>query len=353
MIENYYDILGLIPSATPAEIKRAYAQKIRQYSNESHPEQFQLIRKAYEVLSKAKERADYDKRLRSGNRHESQLNQAQSYMKQGDYAQARILLDGLEKEDPNDDSVLFLLGALYDLQELHSEALPYWERLKSLYPDDPVYAVRLCRTCFQLERIRESIQSLTTYIERKKELDLQDLDVLVDLFFIGYYVQEDELFQMAERQIKKLASSNRNRESVLVVLVGTLEEFELSHPFNQPLLQLINDLNLYDDPEVIAFVETRTAQIQSAPSAASIGGYSSGHTVAASATEGEEERPKRSILLAIIIGIIMSIIATPIVGIIAGFVAYFYSEQIKTILSCLGCLVIVILVIGAIVISNL
>lgn len=47
---TYYDILGLEPGASQAEIKRAYFKMVRQYSPEADPEQFQKIREAYEQL---------------------------------------------------------------------------------------------------------------------------------------------------------------------------------------------------------------------------------------------------------------------------------------------------------------
>ena len=49
-MSTYYDILGLEPGASQAEIKRAYFKMVRQYSPEADPEQFQKIREAYEQL---------------------------------------------------------------------------------------------------------------------------------------------------------------------------------------------------------------------------------------------------------------------------------------------------------------
>ncbi len=51
-MNTYYDILGLEPDASQAEIKKAYFKMVRQHSPESDPEQFQKIREAYEQLKK-------------------------------------------------------------------------------------------------------------------------------------------------------------------------------------------------------------------------------------------------------------------------------------------------------------
>lgn len=57
-MSTYYDILGLEPGASQAEIKKAYFRLVRQHSPESDPEQFQKIREAYEQLKKGGETQD-------------------------------------------------------------------------------------------------------------------------------------------------------------------------------------------------------------------------------------------------------------------------------------------------------
>ena len=46
----HYEILGLTPDATPAEVKKAYFRLVRQYTPEKSPDMFQKIRRAYDVL---------------------------------------------------------------------------------------------------------------------------------------------------------------------------------------------------------------------------------------------------------------------------------------------------------------
>ncbi|WP_078543753.1 J domain-containing protein [Litchfieldia alkalitelluris] len=60
MESSYYDLLELPQDASLAEVRKAYITKIRQYPNESYPEKFKLIRKAYDVLSNPNTRREYD-----------------------------------------------------------------------------------------------------------------------------------------------------------------------------------------------------------------------------------------------------------------------------------------------------
>lgn len=55
-----YRVLGVASAANQADIKRAYFALIRQYSPETAPEEFKLIRAAYEKIKDAARRTETD-----------------------------------------------------------------------------------------------------------------------------------------------------------------------------------------------------------------------------------------------------------------------------------------------------
>ncbi len=67
MKRDYYQVLGVPREATPEEIKRAYRRLALQYHPDRNPgnkeseEQFKEATEAYEVLSNAERRAEYDR----------------------------------------------------------------------------------------------------------------------------------------------------------------------------------------------------------------------------------------------------------------------------------------------------
>lgn len=58
-MQTPYDILDVSETATDIEIKSAYLQKVKQYTPEQAPEQFQIIRKAFEKIQTHRQRLGY------------------------------------------------------------------------------------------------------------------------------------------------------------------------------------------------------------------------------------------------------------------------------------------------------
>jgi curved DNA-binding protein CbpA len=59
MSENH-TLLGLLPGATPAEIKAAYHAKLKEFPAHKHPQEFKSIRSAYEALQKESQQTNED-----------------------------------------------------------------------------------------------------------------------------------------------------------------------------------------------------------------------------------------------------------------------------------------------------
>lgn len=58
--DNLYRRLGTRSNISQARIREKYVARLREFPPETHPEEFRIIREAYEILSNPETRADYD-----------------------------------------------------------------------------------------------------------------------------------------------------------------------------------------------------------------------------------------------------------------------------------------------------
>jgi DnaJ-class molecular chaperone len=59
-MSEHYILLGLLPGATPAEIKAAYHSKLKEFPAHKYPQEFKAIRSAYEAMQKESQQTNED-----------------------------------------------------------------------------------------------------------------------------------------------------------------------------------------------------------------------------------------------------------------------------------------------------
>ncbi|MEK3887987.1 J domain-containing protein [Bacillus sp. FSL K6-3431] len=151
---TYYEILEVDYEATEEEIKRAYHRKIRMYTNEKHPEEFKLIRKAYEILSNANERIAYDQMFHPESIYDNVLDHILQLIEQSEYEDA---LDLVKQEMVNGDPSMDLLRADIVCEYMLGNIAYVLRQLKSMQPmteDD--YMFRYYYTIYSHQQIEQN-----------------------------------------------------------------------------------------------------------------------------------------------------------------------------------------------------
>src|SRR5579862_5090896 len=90
---DFYAVLEVARGSDERAVKKAYFRLVRQFSPETHPDEFRRIREAYEVLSNPATRREYDHVTQYGTAIGGALRAGVEAMERGDLrgAQAEFL----------------------------------------------------------------------------------------------------------------------------------------------------------------------------------------------------------------------------------------------------------------------
>lgn len=109
-VENYYKILGTRANATQTTIKKKYIESVKTFPPETHPEEFQRIRRAYETLHDPARRSEYDMFRKYGGKLEKLMNEAHRYKELEQWDKAIDLLNKARKITPNNVQICIMLA---------------------------------------------------------------------------------------------------------------------------------------------------------------------------------------------------------------------------------------------------
>lgn len=134
---DHYSLLELSATATPDEIKRAYARAIRK--NQKDSEKLAQIHAAYATLSDPKARAQYDALKHHGGEIDTIMEQVQTCFEREEWSEAirnlkKVFVIAPELEEPQNQ-----LGQAFLYNEQHNEAIRVFEKLTASSSDTPLY----------------------------------------------------------------------------------------------------------------------------------------------------------------------------------------------------------------------
>ncbi|ADU31950.1 J domain-containing protein [Evansella cellulosilytica] len=377
---SYYEILGVEPSTPSSDIRKAYVRKIRQYPNETHPKEFQLIRKAYEVLSDESQRAAYDSSGQNDDEYERLFSEAMAMMNNGKYYQASNLFNDIivrypgdrvaryykalslieinssDKalaiakqlliEDPNNVDYMELTVLAHEKEKNHDQAIRLLEKLIDRYPEKSEYYLRLSNIFVDTHQYTMSARTL----EKKliKGETIQDFPLLQELFFIYYLDNSYEKGRRVLYRLRNLPQNENERQQMLDWLMDTCDGITPRHHCYDDLVELIRTVNASQYQVVNNWLRQADAAVQTAATSAPVYNETynqpNNHNNTTTYNQsGTVDDGRGSVFAAVVIGIIASLIFTPFVGIIIGFVYYYNARLIKTVVGCLVGIIIFII----------
>lgn len=280
---NYYEILGIDPSASSEDIRKAYVKKIREFPNQTHPDEFQKIREAYEVLKDDKSRADYDRvALDDGQytllltraldeMHKGNYDYAQElledmledypddpsvrnklsecYYQQGDYHRAKQLISQLILEDPHYESYHYNLALIYQRLDEHTKAIKQYEKLLDMNPDESNYYLSLSGIYIGQQNYEASARVLERKLSRGKETII-DFPLLSELFFLTYLLNKSIYRKQVIQRIKALPQNELEKDSLINMLIDECSQLSDDNDALLELIPMVRELNGGQDASV-------------------------------------------------------------------------------------------------------
>ncbi|MDP4086694.1 MAG: tetratricopeptide repeat protein [Bacillota bacterium] len=384
--KNYYELLEINQNASMNEIRKAYYVKIREFSNETHPEEFQLLTKAYKTLSDEDSRKHCDHDINNNGAYTKLFKQAmeamnkdnytsaiqllknmlQSYPKDiaiqqhiascylslENYEEAKRILLVLEKSDSDDEETLDLMGqTYYGLKNFH-QAKDYYQRLIQANPNEVNYYLNLSDIYFNLNELHQSLKILEDKLKQGIET-VSDFPLLRQMYFITMVKDDESYHKSIIVRIKSLPKNSEEKMSLLRMLIDICGSISNDNNAYKELVHLVKDINSYEFQEVNEWVKEAESHIRSDliyygdPRPAN---YSSTHSTN---TYQPVEDERGSILFSIFLGIVASFIFTPFIGIIIGFLWYYNAMKLKKMLGVLAIVAIVVIILGVMILSKM
>ena len=200
-IENYYKILGTNAGASQETIKRKYIELVKAFPPETHPEEFQRIRRAFETLRNPVKRKEYDLMRKYGNRIEKIMEEAQKCMEEEQWEKASNLLRQAMKISPGNVPIYIALAMValqLDDQETFNEQFRLAGELVA--EEEKVLMLALkAKFLVENERAEEALKILDNTRKMYPEYEEQ----LRDVYMAAYEElgRDKELWKLAESSI--------------------------------------------------------------------------------------------------------------------------------------------------------
>lgn len=156
---DFYKVLGVSPTATDEEVKRAYRELVKKYHPDNYAnnpledlavQKMQEINEAYESITQMRSGKTTQQSTSNTNHSDtnSQFPDIRKLITQNRITEAEEILDGITQNKRNAEWY-FLKGSIYYSRGWLEEALTHFSEAARLNPSNPEYQAALSRMMWQ------------------------------------------------------------------------------------------------------------------------------------------------------------------------------------------------------------
>lgn len=225
-VENLYKILGVRANATPETIRKSYIESVKRFPPETHPEEFQQVRRAYETLRDPDRRSEYDLMRKYGGQIEAIMEEAFELMEAERWEKAAGLLRKALELAPHDLRVRLALGqALLELGDDQAFREQFQAAYEQAPPDRKIRVLAIqAKILLDEERPEEAL----VILEDARRLHPEQSHLLQWLCLEVYREldREDELWDLVQSMLPAPEEQTPEQIDVFVIYINTLIDLE-------------------------------------------------------------------------------------------------------------------------------
>ena len=261
--ENLYKILGTRSNIGQDRIKEKYIVKLREFPPETHPDEFQEIRRAYETLKDPKKRKQYDLTRKYGDKIDKAMDDVLDSMERGNYEKAKKLIKFAEEIDPSNLEVKVVKAEIsIELKEFEQfytlmdeiiekcdvedkEAVVsikidllssrgYWEKALEAVEQGKQYIEKIMEyhrlrvlLFINIGNLHQAWIEIKESLPHTDELTIDDLYMLITWLNLGIELEKWGELSKIGNYIRKLSSNIIEEEELAILKSKLLEEADI------------------------------------------------------------------------------------------------------------------------------
>ncbi|SDJ30062.1 DnaJ domain-containing protein [Halanaerobium congolense] len=224
---NLYRILGTNSNAGEELIKQRYLEKVREFPPEENPEEFKVIREAYDTLKDPFKRSGYDLETKYQGQASKFLQEAVDYMDWGKIEEAEFLLNKAAELAADNLYILRLKAEVAVMKGDINLFNDIFEQLEELFPKKQEYLLLLNKIVLLLES-----EQYTKYANRVlKEMEKKFPDKKSEMtdVYIGVYDQQgkfNKIWNVLSNELKTFTEPDEDNIRHFLTAIALINKYE-------------------------------------------------------------------------------------------------------------------------------
>lgn len=245
-LSNYYQTLGVRKNATPTSIKKKYIELVKTFPPENYPEEFQAIRKAYEVLRDPEQRSQYDRACSGLKTVDDLLTEIGQTLEQRKWPEAKAMIINACRQYPEEKQFVGMLGMAcsglgetQQVQQCFAAAFELEGDLQEILTILSSYILVMCAEGYCDEALQMVKDSETRFAAIHNEWQ----ELLIATYLLCE--RQDELISLADSLIPAKESSGIAAIKALIDAINIivfLEKWDRLGKYQTRMRKLLKDL---------------------------------------------------------------------------------------------------------------